>query len=80
MIGLKNQFSVFLRVAVLHRFYCIDLLLTIDFLGCEKIKYRPCAFVFAIFPRPKGNHFKDLDELYMVRSAVIQYFCFPAMG
>ena len=23
-IGLENQFSVFLRVAFLHRFYCID--------------------------------------------------------
>ena len=22
MIGLENQFSVFMRVAVLHRFYC----------------------------------------------------------
>ena len=24
--GLENQFSVFLRVAVLHRFYCISLM------------------------------------------------------
>ena len=23
IIGLENQFSVFLRVAVLHRFYCV---------------------------------------------------------
>ena len=67
-------------MAVLHRFYCIDLLLTIDFHGCEKIKYRSSTFVFAIFPRPKGDHFKDLDELYMMRSAVVQYFCFLAMN
>ena len=26
IIGLENQFSVFLRVAVLHRFYCILLI------------------------------------------------------
>ena len=25
LIGLENQFLVFLRVAILHRFYCTDL-------------------------------------------------------
>ena len=29
IIGLENQFSVFLRVAVLRRFYCIFLLIYI---------------------------------------------------
>ena len=28
IIGLENQFLVFLRVAVLHRFYCIQSLLS----------------------------------------------------
>ena len=28
----------------------------------------------------KGDHFKDLDKLYMVRSAVVQYLCFLCNG
>ena len=36
LIGLKNQFSVFLRVAVLHRFYCI-----------QNLNFKGAAFLYA---------------------------------
>ena len=31
IIGLENQFSVFLRVAILHRFFCIFIIFFICF-------------------------------------------------
>ena len=42
IIGLENQFSVFLREVVLHRFYCISLLLDLKCLiGQLFLKFCP---------------------------------------
>ena len=39
IIGLENQFSVFLRVVVLHRFYCSSQLKCLIYLGTSKGEY-----------------------------------------
>ena len=64
-----------------HR--CKETLMTIDFLGYERIDHAPYSpdlapFDFAIFPRLKsdlrGKRYEDLQELRMaVRSAVFKY-------
>ena len=64
-----------------HR--CTDTIMTIDFLGYERITHAPYSpdiapFDFAVFPRLKGDlrgkRYENLQELRMaVRSAVPTY-------
>ena len=63
MIGLENQFVVFLRVAVLHKFYCLN---------TEKARLQVLRQTYKYFGH--GTRIFDLADYYSIPDLLSRFY------